>query len=556
MADFLFDPVPAETAIAFVKRRLPMKRATYEGLLPELQGAAFTVAGIERLDVLQQLLDMVAEVPAGEDFDQVKKRVKQILLDHIAPPRDAEPALFADFTAEELAEHARKLDNRAKFITRTLTTKAYAHTAYADLQAAGDALPYWQYLTVGDEHVRDSHRALDGVILPKDDPFWQKHFPPWEFGCRCQVVGVPAPEVEEMRAAEAGKPDEEKLVLTPEQIERLHNENRLWRVVGGNKMDAILTPPDEKGKCIAWRFDPADLRPNLGELKARYRPEVWRAWQKWAKATPVDPLGTDGRTVWDWASAKQPRPKRERKPAPKARAASLTEVLVRAGISRTGPATLGKIQALRAALKHQSPTSIDGSLRGVKVEGGQHARSLEASWKAHVNDWLQYVDPDLIKALPQLEVVITARLNALGQYSPVARKVTLNADYLAPGQMSRDTVWHEFTHWLHMHAPPAKRQALADWFAAQTKGQQLVKLRDGGDGIPDDLLTPARGDYAGRIYPFERGGPQGLEVPTTRMEVLSRSDEELLDHWNFISPTTGRYAWRESFLQTLELLFQ
>jgi hypothetical protein len=360
-----------------------------------------------------------------------------------------------------------------------------------------------------------------------------------------------------MRAAEAGKPDEEKLVLTPEQIERLHHENRLWRVVGGNKTDAILTPPDEKGKGLAWRFDPADLRPDLGELKARYRPEVWKAWEKWAKATPVDPLGKDARTVWDWASAKKPRaPRKAKAAAAKPRAANLTEALVRAGISRTGLATLGKIQALRAALKHQSPTTIDASIRSVKVEGGQYARSLEASWKAHVNDFLQYVDPDLVKDLPQLDVVITAKLNALGQYSPAARKVTLNADHLAPGQMARDTVWHEFTHWLHMHAPEPKRQALADWFTRQTAGQRVQRLRDGGDGIPDDLLSPERGDYAGRIYPFERQAPRGLEVPTTRMEVLSRSDEELLDHWNFISPTTGRYAWRESFLETLNLLFQ
>lgn len=557
MADLLFDPVPAEIAIGFIRRRVPLKRVTFEGLLPELQGAAFTVSGIEQLDVLQQILDLVSEVPSGEDFNRVKKRVKSILLDHIPPPRDAEPSLFADFTAEELAAHAEKLDTRAKFITRNLTTRAYSHAAYTDLQAAGDALPYWQYLTVGDEHVRDTHRALDGIILPKDDPFWRKHFPPWEFGCRCQVVGVPGPEVEEMRAAEASTPHEERLVLTPEQIERLRNENKLARRINGTLIDADLRAPDEKAKGAAWTFDPADLRPDLGELRARYQPAVFGAWEKWAKATPLDPREPNGRTVWDWADGKKPARKAAQKRAvkPKARPANLNAALVRAGLSSTGVATLAKIKALREALVHENPATIDTALKRVINSGGKYAAGLVAEWKTHANDLLRYIDPELIKALPALEVEMSSALRALGQYSPRAHRVTLSAEHLSAGQLRRDTIFHELTHWLHMHAPAEKRQALAQWFAEQTRGQRVVKLRDGGDGIPDDLLTPARGDYAGRIYPGE-AVPQGLEVPTTRMEILARSDEELLDHWNFISPTSGRFAWRESFLKTLNLLFQ
>lgn len=49
------------------------------------------------------------------------------------------------------------------------------------------ALPFLQYRTVGDERVRASHAALDGIIKPVDDPFWDKYMPPNSWNCRCDV---------------------------------------------------------------------------------------------------------------------------------------------------------------------------------------------------------------------------------------------------------------------------------------------------------------------------------------------------------------------------------
>jgi len=49
-----------------------------------------------------------------------------------------------------------------------------------------------QYRTVGDERVRISHRALDGITLPMISKFWDSYFPPNGWGCRCTVVQVRA----------------------------------------------------------------------------------------------------------------------------------------------------------------------------------------------------------------------------------------------------------------------------------------------------------------------------------------------------------------------------
>jgi uncharacterized protein with gpF-like domain len=57
-----------------------------------------------------------------------------------------------------------------------------------------EALPYWQYWTVGDLRVRPGHAELDGFTARAIDPVWRRIYPPWDFNCRCSVVPIPADE--------------------------------------------------------------------------------------------------------------------------------------------------------------------------------------------------------------------------------------------------------------------------------------------------------------------------------------------------------------------------
>ncbi|MFE3849097.1 phage minor head protein [Flavobacterium sp. LB3P45] len=47
-----------------------------------------------------------------------------------------------------------------------------------------------QYRTAGDNRVREEHASLNGVTLPKSDPFWSSYTPPNGWNCRCTVVEV------------------------------------------------------------------------------------------------------------------------------------------------------------------------------------------------------------------------------------------------------------------------------------------------------------------------------------------------------------------------------
>lgn len=48
----------------------------------------------------------------------------------------------------------------------------------------------YKYITNEDTRVRPMHAVLDGVCLPKDDPFWDMFYPPNGFNCRCQAIPI------------------------------------------------------------------------------------------------------------------------------------------------------------------------------------------------------------------------------------------------------------------------------------------------------------------------------------------------------------------------------
>ena len=65
---------------------------------------------------------------------------------------------------------------------------AESTSTYYRLLGQNRLFPYWEYRTVGDDKVRPEHAALNGLILPVNDPRWHKIYPPNGWGCRCYVV--------------------------------------------------------------------------------------------------------------------------------------------------------------------------------------------------------------------------------------------------------------------------------------------------------------------------------------------------------------------------------
>ena len=55
-------------------------------------------------------------------------------------------------------------------------------------QDSKDIFPNLQYDAILDERTRDEHASLDGIIKPINDSFWNTHYPPNGWGCRCDAL--------------------------------------------------------------------------------------------------------------------------------------------------------------------------------------------------------------------------------------------------------------------------------------------------------------------------------------------------------------------------------
>lgn len=86
------------------------------------------------------------------------------------------------------AGHPELGDWHLESVVRSNMMTAYGVGHRKALEESADDLPFWEYSAVGDDRTRPTHRALDGIIYPANDPFWDEHFPPWGFNCRCSVI--------------------------------------------------------------------------------------------------------------------------------------------------------------------------------------------------------------------------------------------------------------------------------------------------------------------------------------------------------------------------------
>ena len=75
---------------------------------------------------------------------------------------------------------------QTEYETAVLTAESASN--YQRLVGKTRLFPYWEYKTAGDDKVREEHRKLDGLVLPANDPRWDKIFPPNGWKCRCYVV--------------------------------------------------------------------------------------------------------------------------------------------------------------------------------------------------------------------------------------------------------------------------------------------------------------------------------------------------------------------------------
>ena len=109
-----------------------------------------------------------------------------------------ESTSFADFMekAAQVTDTFNKAYLQTEYNTAYFTGESSA--TYYRLLKQVKTFPYWEYRTVGDDKVRPAHAALNGLILPANDPRWDSIYPPNGWNCRCWVVPRTKAEVQDV----------------------------------------------------------------------------------------------------------------------------------------------------------------------------------------------------------------------------------------------------------------------------------------------------------------------------------------------------------------------
>jgi SPP1 gp7 family putative phage head morphogenesis protein len=78
---------------------------------------------------------------------------------------------------------------RSKVIWETNHNASYNAARYQQQQKIKKLKPYLSYQHSGNSrNPRPQHLSWNGLTLPQDDPFWDTHYPPNGWGCRCRAV--------------------------------------------------------------------------------------------------------------------------------------------------------------------------------------------------------------------------------------------------------------------------------------------------------------------------------------------------------------------------------
>jgi SPP1 gp7 family putative phage head morphogenesis protein len=273
---FILEPSPHTEAAAWIESKPVVSREVFDTLLPDLQGRAFLISGVEDANLAADIRATIADLPRGESWEDSKRVIVGKLGAWFEP---------------------KAANARATLLLRTHGFQSYRTAAHAVMVRQAGVFPFWQYLTVGDERVRPSHRALDGIVAPANSPFWDDK--PGGWGCRCRKVPILPEEAAEIRAEDSRKPLEEQRILDGPRLAAAE-QGRLVRAVRDDQGRLLRDPihawpvanPAKVGVAQTLTIPPSDLR-------SRYDAETWAEFESAAKKQRL----ADGRTVWEWLNA-------------------------------------------------------------------------------------------------------------------------------------------------------------------------------------------------------------------------------------------------------------
>lgn len=167
---------PFQEQADFFRNKLNLPTERWDDIARAAHDRAFIVAGVTKADLLADLHDAVqASIDEGKSIAWFREQFDAIVQKHG----------WTDFTG---SGSAGGVAWRTRIIYATNMSTSYAAGRWAQLNDPGliTLRPYLKYHHAdGVMHPRPLHVAWNGLVLPRDHPFWQTHYPPNGWMCHC-----------------------------------------------------------------------------------------------------------------------------------------------------------------------------------------------------------------------------------------------------------------------------------------------------------------------------------------------------------------------------------
>lgn len=182
------DPLPIinpQDALAFFRAKSLQIGFSWLDVQREEHDKAFTVAKAMTRELLEDIRGaMDAAIAEGQTLAMFIKNLRPVLADKGWWGRGP----VTDPQTGEIIDAQLGSPNRLRVIYRTNMRTSYSAGRWARIQRNKKAFPLLRYVSVRDGRERPEHHAWHNTVLPVDDAWWETHYPPCDWGCRCRAV--------------------------------------------------------------------------------------------------------------------------------------------------------------------------------------------------------------------------------------------------------------------------------------------------------------------------------------------------------------------------------
>ncbi len=176
-----FTKLPFEEAIQYFQDKVNLPTEKWTDIWQGMHSRAFVVAGATKDELLSDFNAAIdkalSEGSTIEDFRRT----------------------FDETVARNGWSYKGERGWRTGVIFNTNMRTAYAAGNYQQMMAVRGERSYWRYIGGLSETPRPLHLKWSGTVLPVGDPWWDTHYPPNDWGCKCEVVSHTQEEIDDLK---------------------------------------------------------------------------------------------------------------------------------------------------------------------------------------------------------------------------------------------------------------------------------------------------------------------------------------------------------------------